>query len=210
MNQTCILSAETHRVDVIASLLLILFQEDSNIWSPERQFTLHQQRQQDFACPALDAKLGFLVVSLLPKPYGWDAKQRFRWRRGPVGCHHLHGAVLPQECGPDAPRPSSTWLPVCPLCERGSGLGPDSVLAASSLCPWGRRNVMDRSSSPRMLQSCGLFSSCVSCESQMNPCKSRACPELGDPQPVSEPPQPRFPHLESMLADDPLAGRCKY
>lgn len=74
LNQTYTLSAETRRVDVIASLLFILFQEDSNIWSPERQFTLHQQQRQDFACPALDAKLGFLVVSLLLKPYGWDAK----------------------------------------------------------------------------------------------------------------------------------------
>lgn len=132
-----------------------------------------------------------------------------RWRRGPAGCHHLRGAVLPQECGPDAPRPSWTWLPVDPSTKEEAAWFSSSVLAVSSLCPWGR-SVMDRSSSPRMLQSCGLFSSSVSCGSQTDPCKSRACPELGDPRPVSEPPWPRFPHLESRPADDPLARSCKY
>lgn len=39
----------------------------------------------------------------------------------------VRGAVLPQECGPDALRPSSPWLPVCPLYERGGGLGLLSV-----------------------------------------------------------------------------------
>lgn len=39
----------------------------------------------------------------------------------------VRGAVLPQECGPAAPRPSSPWLPVCPLYERGGGLGLLSV-----------------------------------------------------------------------------------
>lgn len=94
------------------------------MWPPEQQRTLHRQRRQDFACLALDAKLGFLVVSLLRTPYSWDAKQRSRRRRSPAGCHRVRpGAVLPQECGPDAPRPSSPWLPVCPRYERGGGLG---------------------------------------------------------------------------------------
>lgn len=119
-----------------------------------------------------------------------------------------------------APRPSAglccrrnvgRTLPALP--RLGSPCAPSTKGAAawvSSLCPWGRRNMMDRSSSPRTLRSGGLFSSSVSPGKHTDPCKSRACPELGDPRPVSVPPQPRFPHVESRPADDLLAGSCNY
>lgn len=81
-------------MDVRARLLFILFQEDPTMWPPEQQRTLHWQQRQDFACLALDAKLGFLVVSLLLTPYSWDAKQRSRRRRSPAGCHR----VRPRGC----------------------------------------------------------------------------------------------------------------
>lgn len=193
-------------MDVRARLLFILFQEDPTMWPPEQQRTLHRQRRQDFACLALDAKLGFLVVSLLLTPYSWDAKQRSRRRRSPAGCHRVRPSA-----GLCCRRNVGRTLPALP--RLGSPCAPSTKGAAawvSSLCPWGRRIVMDRSSSPRTLRSGGLFSSSVSPGKHTDPCKSRACPELGDPRPVSVPPQPRFPHVESRPADDLLAGSCNY